>query len=129
LLESAKTTFPNYSEDKLQTMFKNALWNHEKSAVVVYSPAVNKTSVYIFIKNESDEFIAVDINISKVERMNLGKIGSNRHFQKIETKAKKWIKNEKYYQIQMETKAWSKGQRYRAFEPLLIDKSGRVLWR
>jgi len=40
---------------------------------------------------------------------NIRKIGSNRHFEKIETKAKKWIKNEKYYQIYMETKAWSKG--------------------
>jgi len=127
LLESAKTTFPNYSEIKLSTMFKKGLWNYEKSAVVVYPPTTNKTSIYLFVKNELGEFIGVDI--SKVEHGNIRKIGSNRHFQKIETKAKKWIKNEKYYQIYMETKAWSKGQRYRAFEPLLIDKSGRVLWR
>ena len=127
LLESAKKTFPNYLEAELNTMFKNALWNNEKSAVVVYPSDMNKTSIYIFIKNESDEFIGVDI--SQVERGNLGQIGSNRHFEKVETKAVKWMEHEKYYRIHMETKAWSKGQRYRVSEYLLIDKSGRVLWR
>jgi hypothetical protein len=127
VIESAKITFPNYSEEKLNAMFKDALWNHEKSAVVVYPPDVNKTSIYIFIKNESDEFMGVDI--SKVERGNLGTIGLDLKFEKVETKAIKWLEHEKYYWIHMETKAWRKGQRYKRFERLFIDKSGRVLWR
>ena len=127
LIDSAKVIFPNYSEEKLKSMFKDALWSQDKSAVVVYPFDTNKTSIYIFIKNESDKFIGVDI--SRVERINLGTIGSNRKFEKVETKAVKWMEHEKYYQIHIETKAWSKGQRYRASERLLIDKNGRVLWR
>jgi hypothetical protein len=53
----------------------------------------------------------LDLNSGKVERGNLGTIRLDLKFEKVETKA------------------WRKGQRYKRFERLLIDKSGRVLWR
>ncbi len=127
LLKSVETTFPTHSKVALKTMLQNGLWNYEKSAIAVYPSDENQTSIYLFIKDSSDKFIAVDISL--VEKVNLGAIGSNRHFDKVESKALQWLEHEKYYQIRVETKAWVKGKRYRHSEKLLIKKSGKVLWR
>ena len=127
LIKSSKVTFSDFSEDELKIMFYDGFWNHEKSAVVVYPSSSNRTSIYIFFKNKLDKFIGIDI--SRVEKVNLGVIGSKRHFDKVETKVVKWLEHKKYYRIKVETKAWSKGQLYRHSEALLVDKSAKVLWR
>ena len=124
LIESAKIVFPNLLEANLKTMFKKGLWNDKKSAVVVYPHDTNTNSIYIFFRNKLDEFMGLDI--SQVEKMNLGKIGLNLHFDKVETKAVEWIYDEKYYHIKIETKAWLKGKRYRRSEELLIDKNAKI---
>ena len=124
-----KTLKKKVEKAKVEKAVKKGFWNDEKNAVVV-TVFIKKASVnYVFIIKEGGTISPVDI--SNVEGGNLGKIGwSKNEYEKVETEPVNWIKRkDRLLQIKMRTRAWKDGQRYTVYEPLILDRKGKVYWR
>jgi len=124
MLKVAQKLSPKQNEANLTETLKTGAWSYDKNEVIVNL----ENKIYLFMTNTSGNVMAVDL--SKVEKSNIGKIGPNRHYEKVQTKVTEWLEDSpSKLQIKLETTAWSKGKRYRAFEPLIVQRDGKVLWR
>ena len=82
----------------------------------------------VFLLRETGEYQAVDV--SRVERANLMKLKLDPNFDLVESRPIGWIEREDdLHQIEIETRAWRAGQSFTISEKLLIEPSGKVLWR
>lgn len=113
--------FPASSMQETKRLVDYGLWSSCYNAIVVYP---DKQSLYAFVKNKSDKYIAS--NLSFIEKRNINRIGGNRTYEKTETKVIRWESCDNDYLAVIETKAWSGGQRYRITDTILIDKDGKV---
>ena len=87
--------------------------------------------VVIFLRQASGAYLAVDV--SQVELVNIGAIGSARAYSDLETVPIEWLPRpagDDAVQIRLQTRARDQsGQRYHPTEPLIITRDGRPLWR
>ncbi len=101
------------------SQFTNAdtveLWsNNKKARAVCKNNIMNKCFI---------EVGQTQIDISKVEFSNLGKLGirSKKDYEKVINYPSKWLKaNKNEYIVNITTQAWFKGQRYTVTEPVYI---------
>ncbi len=129
LLAAAKKALSaSVDEDDLPTTIASGLWNSEKTALAVVHHRSKGSIVYIFIRQKTGEYLAVDA--SDVESGNFGKLGFKRtHYDRFKTELVEWMKSEdSKLQIFVRTRAWKNGVRYTASEPLLIASDGTVFW-
>ena len=70
------------------------------------------------------------IDVSGMEGANLGLIGPDRRYDRVETTPLKWLhRDDGLFQIQMRTRAWKSGQRYTAAGTLVIKPDGTCVWQ
>lgn len=114
-----------YFDNKTIKQFaRDGFWSPCYNALIVY---LGNDKIYAFVKNKSDKYVAVDISI--VAQKNIGKLGPNRKYTKVKTRAVEWKQCRGAYSVLMETKAWVGNQRYRVTQVLIIDADGVVKWR
>jgi hypothetical protein len=87
--------------------------------------------VVVFLRQASGSYIGVDV--SQVEKVNIGAIGPNRAYRNVETEPAGWLErppDDDAVQVWLRTRAWDlSGQRYTMKEPLIITRDGKPLWR
>jgi hypothetical protein len=105
------------------------VWNATNTAVAISVQRPSGSAVLAFIVQATGEWVAIDV--SDVERTNLGKLGIARAgYDKVETEPVRWLAGrDGSFQIVLRTRAWKAGRRFTASEPLLIRPDGTVVWR
>jgi hypothetical protein len=87
--------------------------------------------VVVFLLQANSTYLAVDV--SRVERVNIGVAGPNRTYLDLQTNPIEWLprpEGDDGVQIRLQTHARDvSGQLYRPTEPLIITRDGRPLWR
>ena len=87
--------------------------------------------VVVFLLQANGSYLAVDV--SQVERANIGVVGPNRTYLDVQTNPIEWLtrpEGDDSVQIRLQTRAQDlSGQLYRPTEPLIITRDGRPLWR
>lgn len=108
---------------------EGALWNTDRSAAAISSPAPEGSRVFAYLRQKDGAFLKVDV--SQVEDGNFGKLGHKRNaYERFETKPLQWsARPDGVLQLTIQTQAWKSGKRYTVSEPLLVQPDGKVLWR
>jgi hypothetical protein len=116
-------------ESVVDDAVRAGVWNAARTAVAISVSRPRGSAVLAFIVQASGEWVAVDV--SAVERGNLGKLGSARAgYDKVETEPVRWLgRRDGLFQVVLRTRAWKAGRRFTVSEPLLIRPDGTVLWR
>jgi hypothetical protein len=87
--------------------------------------------VVVFLRQPDGSYLAVDV--SAVEKVNIGGIGPNRTYRTVETMPTGWLdrsENATAVQLWLQTRAWDlSGRRYAIREALIITRDGNALWR
>jgi hypothetical protein len=90
----------------------------------------NGSFVVVFLRQANGTYLSVDV--SQVERVNIGAIGPDRVYRDTETAPVEWMlrDSDDAVQVRLRTTTWDvAGRRYRGTEPLIITRDGRPLWR
>lgn len=128
LLASAQGALPQASADELVRAIDQGLWNTQRTALAIAIPRPEASLLFVFLQQDSEDYLPVDV--SGLERANIGFIGPDRRYERIETTPLKWLsRDDGRFHIQMRTYAWSSGQRYTAAGTLLMDPDGTCLWQ
>lgn len=128
LLASARKALPQISTNDVLRAIGHGLWNSNKTAVAIAipKPGPKASFLFVFLRRGHGDYLAVDV--STMEGANLGYIGPDRHYERVETAPLKWLdRDDGLFQIQMRTRAWSSGRRYTASGTLLIKSDGTCL--
>lgn len=109
---------------------KGMLWHPDGSGLALGFKGDKGSFVVVFLRQASGAYVAVDV--SQVERANIGAIGPNRPYRNVQTAPTEWLpsREDGAVQLWLQTLAWDlSGRRYRPREPLIITRDGRPLWR
>jgi len=131
LFLSARTALPKASSTNgIVRVLQAGLWNSNRTAVAVSFPGPAASVVFVFLRQTSGTYLAVDT--SGVEGGNFGKLGiaGRSGYDRFETKPVQWLhRDDGLFQVVMRTRAWKARQRYTVSEALVIQPDGTVLWR
>ena len=130
LLASARKALPqDITTNEMVRVLQGGLWNSNRTAVAASFPRPKASVIFVFLQQTNGTYVAVDA--SGVEGGNFGKLGRGREdYDRFETTPVEWLyRDDGRFQVVMRTRAWRAGQRYTVSEPLLISRSGTVLWR
>lgn len=129
IVSAQKAMSATVGDKALQAALEGGRWNADKTAVVVVVHRSKGSIVFIFIRKDSGEYLAVDA--SGVERSNFGKLGFGRsYYERFETIPVEWLdRDDPMFQVSIRTSAWKNGQRFTVYEPLLFKADGTILWR
>ena len=129
LLVAARKALPKeISTNEVVRVLQAGLWNSNRTAVAVSVPSPKATVVFVFLRQTSGTWLAVDA--SGVEGGNFGKLGGRSGYERFETKPVEWLgRDDGLFQVVMRTRAWKAGQRFTVSEALAIKPDGTVLWR
>ena len=118
---------------------KNIIWDKIADEKIILFKDKNSFATIIIIEEEDGErynfiyFLMNNYNlidISKIEQKNLMAIGINiKNYDKVKTTITKWIDLNDKYIITFLTVAIKNGKELLAKQPLIIKKTGKVLWR
>jgi hypothetical protein len=131
LFASARKALPqDITTNEMIRVLQGGLWNSNRTAVAVSFPRPKASVIFVFLQQTSGTYLAVDA--SGVEGGNLGVLGSRgrKDYDRFETTPVEWLyRDDGRFQVAMRTRAWRAGLHYTVSEPLLISRSGIVLWR
>jgi hypothetical protein len=131
LLASARNALPqDINTNEMIRVLQAGLWNSNRTAVAVSFPRPRASVIFVFLQQRNGTYLAV--NTSGVEGGNLGVLGSRgrKDYDRFETTPVEWLyRDDGRFQVVMRTRVWRAGRRYTVSEPLLISRSGTVLWR
>jgi len=118
---------------------KNIIWDKIADEKIILFKDKNSFATIIIIEEEDGErynsiyFLMNNYNlidISEIEQKNLMAIGINiKNYDKVKTTITKWIDLNDKYIITFLTVAIKNGKELLAKQPLIIKKTGKVLWR
>jgi hypothetical protein len=114
----------------IQATVQDALWDHTRTAVAVSVPTASATRIFVVLRPNSVAPVLVDI--SHVENVNIGKLGSGTRsaYDRVASRPTRWMPREdELLQLEVTTQAWKRGTRYSSREPLVLRQDGTVLWR
>ncbi|WND79845.1 hypothetical protein [Lysobacter capsici] len=124
LVAWASATFPVRAEPPPAS----ALWSVDRRAAAASMRTATGPGVFVFLRGGDGSFQKIDV--SAVERKNLGKLGLAQRYERIETRAVGWLPSQgELLRLEVRTQAWHQGRRYVAEELLMLRTDGRVLWR
>lgn len=119
---------------------KGALWHPNGRDVALGINGPRASFVVVFLQQAGGTYLAVDV--SNVERANIGFIGPFRTYSDRHTEPVQWLNlsriealGSRYdgaaaVQIRLRTRAWdARGQRYTGAQALTITRDGTLLWR
>jgi hypothetical protein len=122
---------PGISERDVQDGLKRLLFHPNGNDLAVGFKADKGSFVVVFLRQASGAYVAVDV--SRVERVNIGVSGPHRRYYDVHTVPLEWLPRDEgddSVQIRLQTRARdASGRRYRPTEPLIIMRDGRPLWR
>ena len=95
--------------------------------VIIVKDAKKANTIYFFIKKNNGSYGLIDI--SKIEEQNLMSFSIEKNYEKIKTIVTKWISYKKEEIITFTTIIDKEGKSFSAKQPLVIKKSGEVIWR
>jgi len=133
LLVTARRVLPrDISTNEMVKIMRGGLWNsnHTALAISFLRPRLEASVIFVFLHQTNGNYLAV--NASGVEGANLGVLGTRgrKDYDRFETTPVEWrYREDGHFQVVMRTRAWRAGRRYTVSEPLLISRSGTVLWR
>ena len=127
LMTSARRAVPrDISTNEIIRAISSGLWNSNKTAVAVAIPKPKASLLFVFLRKAHGEYLAVDV--SSLEGANIGYLGPDRRYDRIETTPLKWLhRDDGLFQIQMRTRAWASDQRYTAAGTILIKPDGTCI--
>lgn len=122
-------------KESIEAGVKGALWKEDKHAVALCFKNGTRTLCLVIIETADNEHKVVDV--TRVEGMNLAKMGWNEKYTKVVTFPEKWRGADDNWwstenalcQIRFTTRAWKGKQRYTTSEPLVIRKDLTPWWR
>jgi hypothetical protein len=103
------------------------VWNSNKTAVAICFTNSNTFTAFVFLKQASGRYVAVDVS---TEGLGTGFIGSapRSAYERLELVPIRWLhRDDGMFQLLMRTRAWKAGQRYTVSKPLLFRQDGTVL--
>lgn len=128
LTTSARRALPKISTDEIIRAIDRGLWNTNKTALALSFLRPKASLLFVFLEQQDGGYLAVDV--SRMENANIGFIGPDRLYDRVETAPLKWLhRNDGLFQIQMRTRAWSSGQRYTGSGTLVIKPDGTCIWQ
>jgi hypothetical protein len=131
LLASARKALPqDIRTNEMIRVLEAGLWNSNRTAVAVSFSRPKASVIFVFLQQTNGTYLPVDA--SGVEGGNLGVLGSHgrKDYDRFETTPVEWLYREDgRFQVVMRTRVWRAARRYTVSEPLLISRSGTVLWR
>jgi len=128
LMASAGRALPQFSTNEIGRAIGDGLWNSNRTAVAIAIPKPKASLLFVFFQQTHGDYLAVDV--SGMEGANIGYLGPDRHYDRVETTPLKWLhRDDGLFQIQMRTRAWSSGRWYTASGTLVIKPDGTRLWQ
>jgi hypothetical protein len=119
------------SAPAIEAGLAKVLWHPNGSDLAVGFKGEEGSFVAVFLVQANGSYLGV--NVSRVERVNIGAIGPNRTYRNVQTAPTGWLdqpQGDDAVQVWLETQAWDvTGQRYTGREPLIVTRNGMVLWR
>lgn len=126
LIASARRALPQISTSEIVRDIGDGLWNSNRTAVAIAIPKPKASVLFVFLRQTHGDYLAVDV--SGMEGANIGFLGPDRHYDRVETTPLKWLyRDDGLFQIQTRTRAWSSGRRYTAAGTLVIKPDGTCL--
>ena len=117
----AKNIIWDKIDDKKSILFKD---KNSFATIIIIDEDERYNSIY-FLMNDYNL-----IDISKIEQQNLMAISSNiKKYDKVKTIITRWIDLNDKYIITFLTVAIKSGKELSTKQPLIIKKTGKVLWR
>lgn len=118
----------------IEAGLKAALWKEDKKAVAICFKKKDSTLCLVLIRTGEKKFSLIDV--SRVEGMNLAKVGEDK-YTRVLTFPEKWRGPEDGWwstdkalcQILFTTRSWVGKQRYTTAEPLVIREDLTPWWR
>jgi hypothetical protein len=128
LMVAARRALPQVSTNEIVRAIGDGLWNSNRTAVAIAIPKPKGSPLFVFLRQTHGDYLAVDI--SRMEGANIGYLGPDRHYDRVETTSLKWLhRDDGLFEVQARTRAWSSGRRYTASGTLVIKPDGTCLWR
>jgi hypothetical protein len=129
LLEAARRALPQeFAPSQVSGGLQNGLWDSGRTAVAATFPRPSGTLVLVLLRKANGAFLAVDI--SNVERSNLGKLGLGGETNRVEsTPVKVSRRANGSVEVVVRTRVWKRAQRYTVSEPVVVKPDGTVLLR
>jgi hypothetical protein len=130
---------PGVTRAALDEGIAAALWHPNGRDVAAGVNGNGGSFVVVFLEQPTGTFLAVDV--SRVERANIGGIGPSRRYTQRQTKPVEWLprsriegtgayRNRPAVQIPLQTPVWDEARvRYAGTEALIITRDGMRLWR
>ena len=121
------------SASSIEDGIQKTLRDSGGAALAVSIRRARQSFIVVFMRIESGQWTAVDI--SPIERMNIGVIGPDRAYQNFETEPVEWqhwpggIPDDRLV-IVVRTRVWdTAGKRYTMQQPLIMMPDGSPAWR
>jgi len=128
LMASAQKALPQISTNDIARAIGHGLWNSNRTAVAIAIPKPKASLLFVFLRQLHGDYLAVDV--SGMEGANVGRLGPDRHYDRLETAPLKWLhRGDELFEIQVRTRAWSSGLRYTTSGTLAIKPDGTCLWQ
>ncbi len=128
LTASSRRALPHISTNAITDAIDRGLWNTNKTALAIAIPRPSASLLFVFLRQKNGEYLAVDV--SGMEGANVGLIGPDRRYDRVETKPLKWLnRDDGLFQIQMRTRAWHSSHRYTGAGTLVIKPDGTCIWQ
>jgi hypothetical protein len=130
---------PGVTRTALDEGIAGALWHPNGRDVAAGFTGDAGSFVVVFLEQPAGGFRAVDV--SRVERTNIGGIGPSRTYTERRTRPVEWLPRSRIegtgpyaglpaVQILLRTHVWDESRvRYTGAEPLIITRDGTPLWR
>src|ERR1051325_6430886 len=93
LVTAAGKALPhNISTNEIVRALSTGLWNTNKTAIAIAIPKPKAAILFVFLRQRAGKYLAVDVG--GMEGANIGYLGPDRHYDRVETKPVEWLPRE-----------------------------------